>query len=203
MKPFVVCGIPRSGSTLIWQIVQTLFPLQNIQKTHPSWKHWSPDDSAIIITVRDPRDVAASLYRVRLSRGGENVGGEEGLRHVISRTLNYFESVPYLFDQYHILLKYESFVHNYKIIYDALESFAKIKINEETRKKLSKEFSINANKKRAQKLENFNQVDDSGIHGDHIGSVEHGSWKHLPFWMRSILQEELKNLCEEWEYEKK
>lgn len=35
MKSIVMCGIPRSGSTLVWQILQAVFPGQDIPKTHP------------------------------------------------------------------------------------------------------------------------------------------------------------------------
>lgn len=72
----VCCGIPRSGSTLCWQILSALFPDREIFKTHPA--AWEPDGRTVtFITLRHPYDVAASRYQFRITRSHPPVMEED------------------------------------------------------------------------------------------------------------------------------
>lgn len=72
MRPLMICSIPRSGSTLVEQILQEVFPSERVCKTHPATTDWRPNGELVLTTIRDPRDVVASLYRVCKEWGYEN-----------------------------------------------------------------------------------------------------------------------------------
>ena len=205
MHSIVVCGIPRSGSTLVGQIVSSLFPEETVLKTHPTWVDWTPDPSEFIITtVRDPRDVASSLYRVRMSRSGSTAGGKNGMAHVIQRTQTHFMALMTLLMRQDLNiseLKYEDFAHDHDVIFDLISEIFLTRISKETRKRLSEKFSIEANRKRASKLKDFNEVDDRAIHGDHVGPVEPGSYRTtLPEWGVEMIDRECSRLVKVWGY---
>ncbi len=178
MRDIVMCGIPRSGSTLVWQILQEVFPNQRIHKTHPDL--WETDGSIVVISIRDPRDVAASLLRVRLSRAGGGLDGitNDDVATVLRRTQLSFDRLNLILKGPHIpFLRYEEFYNDYSIIYKVIEEAFGIQVAECDQIRINERFSLKENKKRADKLENFSKVDKDEIHGDHIGHVVPGYWR--------------------------
>lgn len=203
MRPIVVCGIPRSGSTLVGQIVQEVFSEQHVLKTHPADTGWMPGDEWIIFTIRDPRDVVASLYRVRLSRGGDNVAGRAGLDAVLGRVQQHFDALSLMrVPVGSVLLRYEAFVHDYGVVFDGVQALTQRRIPAPQRSHISTKFSLGANRHRADKLKDFNEVGDYQIHGDHIGAVEPGMWrKSLPEWGLKRVCDVCQPFVKEWGYE--
>jgi Sulfotransferase domain len=57
----IAAGIPRSGSTMMYQVLAALFPSIRITKTHDFIKE---THAKIVVTYRDFRDVAVSFARV-------------------------------------------------------------------------------------------------------------------------------------------
>ncbi|MHA1345004.1 MAG: hypothetical protein ACTSO3_01255 [Candidatus Heimdallarchaeaceae archaeon] len=197
----VMCGIPRSGSTLIWQILQSIFPRQKIIKTHPY--DWDADGSWVFASIRDPRDIAASLLRVRLSREGKkrNLEGKD-IRQELKRMELNFEKLRKLIIGPHVILRYEEFYQNYDIIYDSICKTFNITIPTKIRLQLNSKFSLKNNKGRADNLKNFYDVDEWHVHGDHIGHIHPGYWKEfIPSWGMHYINKVCLPICKEWNYD--
>ncbi len=202
MRPIVMCGIPRSGSTLVWQVLQEVFPDQKIPQTHPA--AWEPDGvSQLVVTVRNPHDVAASLYRVRISRGGPDVGDANGLETILRRTELYFNAAVRLRGRRDVICpRYEDFVCNYDVIYDSIFTLTGIDVPQHERERINAKFSLASNRRRAAKLKDFNEKGEYEIHGDHIGPVAPGSWKtSLPGWALDRVKEVCRPIALEWGYD--
>lgn len=173
----VVCyGIPRSGSTLIYQLVSSIFP-KGVAKTH----RYSPHRVKTTVSFRDFRDVVVSLWRrsnpTKLDQGMtkdevEKFGGT--CRERIEELDRYFERggiCP---------LRYEEFASNPILIFAALEKSFGITVAPEKAAQLISEFSIEKNAAIAQKLGSFKQIDPaSQIHGNHIFRGEIGGWRQF------------------------
>ena len=54
-------GLWRSGITLVWNILCRLFPEKNIAKVH---KITNIANNKVVSTIRDPRDILASMIRI-------------------------------------------------------------------------------------------------------------------------------------------
>jgi hypothetical protein len=200
----VMCGIPRSGSTLVWQIVSEVTGL-TIEQTHPLYVRengWNLRGTKLIITYRDPRDLATSLYRVRLSRGGPGVGGEDGLKCVIHRAKLYFDAARTFRGEGHLFLRYEDFVDDRSVVFAGIKELTGIDVAPDERARIVEKFSLEANRARAARLPDFNVIDKNGIHGDHIGPVVHGSWRSwLPPWGVRMVEDGCAQTAREWAYE--
>lgn len=199
MRRIVMCGIPRSGSTLVWQILSEVFP-QPILQTHPA--AWQPDGSSLaVVTIRHPKDVAASLYRVRLSRGGGNVGGLEGLENVLLQLSLHFDAVPAIMEGPHLLLRYEQLFQSMKVLWNAIEQTFGRSVLSDEQERIEGMFSLDANRKRAAQLKDFNEVGEYHIHGDHMGPALPGSWRQtLPEWAWDRVREVCDPIAVEWDY---
>jgi hypothetical protein len=205
MQTIVTCGIPRSGSTLVWQIMREALPRTRVLHVHPgSWQFKSK--LRMIGSMRNPYDVVASLYRVRLSRGGENIEGPEGLIAECGWARKNYHDAGQIFRSKGLrtsrpLLRYEDFLHDYDVIYRAISSVAGVNVPPHRRHKINAKFSLDANRKRAARLANFNERDAHDIHGDHIGTVEPGLWKQtIPEWGHEIMHEWCAPIAKEWGY---
>lgn len=199
MSSVVVCGIPRSGSTLVWQIVQAVLPQEDILKTHPDI--WEPDGSRAIVSIRDPHDVVASLYRVRLSRSQKREGDQEDVSSAIRRMLISYDALNKVMKGPYDILRYEEFYHNYSVIFRYIECKLNVQVTSFVQKWISETYSVEANRARASRLMDFNEVDREQIHGDHIGNVHPGSWSDvLPEWAWDQVVKESRPVTREWGY---
>ena len=199
-QQIVMCGIPRSGSTLVWQILQAVFADEFILKTHPDI--WEPDGSTVIVSIRNPFDVVASLLRVRLSREGRNEFIQDDIENVLGRTILCFERLDGLLYGSHALLRYEHFYNDYSLIYDVIRSIFGFSVSFLDRKRINEQFSLKNNQERAAALKDFNEVDLCQIHGDHIGCIHPGYWeRYLPDWSFGQVVDICEPICEEWGYE--
>lgn len=166
-----------------------------LQRTHPACNNHVEVDHSVIV-IRHPYDVAASRYRVRLSRSPE-ASGIIGLEAEIGEMYKHFLAIG---DRY-IDLRYEEFYVEYTPIFIWLEKIVGM-IPSHIVHKVSHEYSLEANRQRAAQLADFNQCDQSGIHGDHIGGVVPGSWKHiLPVEYHDFVVNACKALVEMFDYE--
>lgn len=197
----VTCGIPRSGSTLVWQILQSVYPDFKILKTHPDT--WKPDGSVVVSSIRYPHDVSASLLRVRLSRFKKPIEiNDDDVVTVLRRTkLNFDNLKDILIGPSTPVLKYEDFYNDYNIIFEMIQKYFNINIPEKIQNQISKKFNIRENKKRADTLPSFNEVDKYKIHGDHIGHVVPGYWKYyFPEKYIEQVKEECNIIAKDWGY---
>lgn len=195
----VGCGIPRSGSTLVWQILQAVFPTQIVLKTHPDI--WQPDGSMAFVSIRYPRDVVASLYRVHLSRAGRQQGTSDDLEACICRMEVSFAALPKVLGGPFEMLRFEAFYQSHHIVYDAIEDALAVLIPDAVRTRISKLFSLEQNRARSAVLKDFNAVDKDHVHGDHYGPAAPGYWdKTLPGWALPEVVRRCKPVEVEWDY---
>lgn len=183
----------------MWQVLSEVLS-QSIPQTHPA--AWQPDGNTLaVVTIRDPRDIVASLYRVRISRGGPEVGGPNGLENVLIQLSLHFGKVRRILEGPHLLLRYEQFFRDWNILWDALFRTFYVHVSLPERERIEQKFSLQANRERASQLNNFNEVGEYHIHGDHVGPVTPGSWvSALPRWAVGRVREFCRPLCEEWNY---
>lgn len=77
-----------------------------------------------------------------------------------------------------LILDYRKFFNNLDYLMNELERFLEINITIVQRSEIHQKFSLDANRKIAKRMNNWNQMDtESGIHGRHIGTGEPESWK--------------------------
>jgi len=199
MPRIVTCGIPRSGSTVVWQILRDLVPDQAVPKLHGTYT--AQNGELVVLTVRSPHDIAASLYRVRLSRGGVGVDGPAGLEIVLNDTRAHFRSLGEMVGQPHVLLRYEEFYCDFDVIFDAIAGALGIEIGPEVRADIGGRYTLERNRERAAKFADFNEFDADGIHGDHIGPVLPGSWMDtVPAWGWDQVEMVCDPIAKEWDY---
>lgn len=202
MQIVAVNGIPRSGSTLVCQLLKgSVHPEEyEVIHTHPTVGYREPVYHTFI-TIRHPYDVAASRYRVRLSRNPES-GGLDGLRSEMADMAQHYAGLEQLKQLPHTVLRYEHFYNDYNQVFSAFEIALDIRIDSDDRYRLCHEYSLSANKMRASKLPDFNTYDNDLIHGDHIGSVVPGSWKDtLPEMYHQVMLDYCQPIAEELGYE--
>ena len=190
----IVCyGIPRSGSTLIYQLVSGIYP-NGVAKTH----RYSSHRVKTTVSFRDFRDVVVSLWRrsnpTKLDRGMTDDDVEkftDTCRQRIEELDRYFERGDIC------ALRYEEFAPNPALVFSALEKSFRIVVAPEKAAKLIAETSIEKNAAIAEKLGNFKTIDPaSQIHGNHIFRGEIGGWRqfvsgHAAQHLEELLREPL------------
>src|SRR5947209_11148019 len=173
----VVCyGIPRSGSTLIYQLVSGIYA-HGVAKTH----RYCPHPVKTTVSFRDFRDVVVSLWRrsnpTKVDRGmtGEDVQKFAGTcRERIEELDRYVERGGIC------ALRYEEFAPNPALVFSALEKSFGVVVAPEKAAELIARYSIEKNAAIAQKLGSFKTVDPgSQIHGNHIFRGEIGGWRQF------------------------
>lgn len=198
MLRLAVNGVPRSGTTLVGQVLRGTLDLMGVdytlQRTHPACDNHEEVDHSVV-TVRHPYDIAASRYRVRLSRD-PSTGGLVGLEAEIAEMHKHFHAIKTPVDLY-----YEEFYSEYTPIFVWLEHKVGM-IPSNVVAKVSKQCSLEANRKRAAMLADFNHHDDTGIHGDHIGAVKPGSWRDvIPVEWHDYVVSSCQQLAKDFGYE--
>ena len=191
----------RTGSTLVWQILEQLG--FDVIKTHTH----SLENVPVVTTYRDPRDVFCSFYRISHNIPNESEMRADlrfpGFRRGISRKLGAIRYVRSNFSELAIQLKsgiatcylrYESFIENHDYIFEELENFFGCKISGEIREKIHEGTNIKANKARSEKFNTFSDYDpNTHIHGRHVGSGKAGQWQQVcPSWLRLYLNHALR-----------
>jgi predicted O-linked N-acetylglucosamine transferase (SPINDLY family) len=185
-KQIIQWSPPRTGSTLVWQILDALFEdpeyqenkwlKPNIVKKTHALQHESLNDPTcvFITTIRNPIDSMVSYMIVKK----EPFTKESILKHIDMYKSN-FNLIPLVQKtQHHTILRYEEFYDNYSIIFDAVEQLFSIKIDQSIRDTISTRFSRKRNKEIADGLSGFEVWEkDSFIHGDHINSDSLSYWK--------------------------
>tara|TARA_B100000767_G_scaffold274778_1_gene308915 strand:- start:3655 stop:4296 length:642 start_codon:yes stop_codon:yes gene_type:complete len=154
----------RSGSTLVFNILQDLFPTRYINKQH----NYDLKDKNFptVITYRHPYDCIASLIlKDQVSPTDQIIEDKIMLfrKDGWNDFLNQFESPKILF------LRYENFYNDIDFILNSIEGYFKIHIGENKRVKLRNKYKISSVKKEIEKFKSFSEFDSrSHFHGNHI-----------------------------------
>ncbi len=198
-------GVPRSGSTLIAQILQDIFPTYKIWKVHGAVVG---DDLPLVITYRDFRDCIASTWRTRVDIPLEDLDSRKmtlpEIRKefkIISDRIKDLNFMVKKYSAHALILKYESFYNDFDLIFDSLEGFFNITIPPHRRESIERRFNMEANQKRANKIDSFHKWDSAGIHGLHIHKGKPGVWRDLvPEKHHISLTKWLKPSLDKWGY---
>ena len=154
----------RSGSTLVFNILQDLFPTKYVKKQH----NYDLEDKKFptIITYRHPYDCIASLIlKDQVSPTNQIIEDKIMLfrKDGWNDFLNQFESSKILF------LRYENFYNDIDLILNSIEGYFKIHISENKKVKLRNKYKISSVKKEIEKFKSFSEFDPkSHFHGNHI-----------------------------------
>ena len=196
----VSCGVPRTGSTLTWQIASQVLG-EPVQKIHPA--EYEPDGSWVLATVRHPLDTAASRYRFRLCRSpgdtSEAVAGWPGLHTELMEMRKHFHALAAFQDyQRLVVLRYEDFFGNYECIYNALEGMTGRPVYGRQREAITRDCGLAANRERSQKPADFQRYQ---IHPGHVGAAVPGTWRDvIPEQFHTQTLEFCEDICEAWGY---
>ncbi len=133
----------------------------------------------IIIPIRDFRSALASMMRKE-----QIPPNEQGIRHMYNslfihmyrQTMRY--KTEYKYQEDILWLDYSKYFCNFDYLLCKLEQFLEINIDKTKKAKIAQQFDINNNKKIANTMNSWNQIDTiSGVHGRHIGIGHPESWK--------------------------
>ena len=195
VRDYLHCGLPRSGSTVVWQIMNELFP-NKIVRSH-GFADSCPllyEYKKIICCVRHPFDVYESMKRTGISSYNVEEKFDEAMIDLLSfTTLDFMnQNLKFLTPQLNLqFVRYEDFYEKdeerVKWISLAVDKF----LSQKDIKYIANKFSIDRNTERADKLNGFSEIDvQSQIHGDHIGNN-----RGKPY--SSTISEEKKQIIEE------
>jgi hypothetical protein len=188
----VVCyGIPRSGSTLIYQLISGVYS-EGVAKTH----RYCPHRVKTTVSFRDFRDVVVSLWRRSNPTKLDHGMTVEDVEKFTATCRQRIEELDRYFERGGICpLRYEDFAPDPALVFSALERSFGVVVAPETAAELIAQYSIEKNAAIAQKLGNFKSIDPaSQIHGNHIFRGEIGGWRQF---VTGSAAERLEELLEE------
>ena len=172
---------PRTGSTLVWQVLNRL-PNVEARKEH-EWKEEFAE-YPVIATMRDPRDMCASMWRFERNLGLEQIiAGRTMNREEILLSFGYAQTVARQYGHHwtdpHILwLRYELFWNEPAYLFTAIGDHLNVHLTPVERARISALTSIAANKARSSEFAGHEDYDlRTHIHGCHIMTGEPGSWR--------------------------
>lgn len=156
----------RSGSTLLFNLLSELYPKASIEKQHTYG--WYFNHLKVISSVRHPFDCVGSIVQAHKE--------EPTMKAVEWTTERFLNNGGYditkVKDRENVrVLRYESFVNDYDVIFDTLEEFMGLHVDPVTRETIKAKFSRDGVRKIMAEKKNFFEWDDKTlIHGDHISA---------------------------------
>lgn len=174
MKPFALVQFspPRSGSTLVYNIMREIYPTKKIFKVHTL--RAMCNELSVVVTYRHPLDcIASSIIRYKREPNQEElerqikIFDEQGFKNLI----NIKDKSNFL------MLKYEKYVDDYNYIYDRLEIFFNITIDKKKRESITSKYNIKSVEKMiSESGDSFSDCDKkTKLHGNHISKYKGAS----------------------------
>lgn len=157
-------SLPRSGSTLIYNILRELFSGHEIEKCHTLDNRNTM--SPIVATYRNPVDIVASLLLCQ-----EHSFTDHEIREQVIKLnqqgiwdLLSIRHLPNL-----LLLRYEDFVDDYSMLFDNIKRHFDLSIPERMRQEISKKYDRESVQKLTAEYKEFSAYDSKTLfHGRHI-----------------------------------
>lgn len=172
----------RSGSTLIFNILQEIFPNRYIKKEHgvrEKYKRYR-----MVVSYRNPLDCIVSSLTLRQVRPTLEIL-EERVRHFNQQggeallKVRNWDNV--------LLLKYENFVNDFEYIYENFEDYFNIVITQDMRSELTDKYKIDSVKKILPSGDDFhaNYDEETKWHAKHISH-----YKGQPEYYKSFFSDD-------------
>lgn len=190
---------PRSGSTLIYNVLRDIFPESIIRKQH----NLNMDDLSfpVVATCRHPLDsIASSIQRYELTPTNDVIEQqiiefkENGLLDLIS--ISHLPNV--------LLLRYEDFVDDFEKIFIEVEKFFDVRIPLEKKHKISTEYQIECVENAVEKMGSFEEYDKVTFwHGKHISSYKGRPYYYMEYFQKdqiTYLKNVYKEFLQEFKY---
>lgn len=170
-QPVIQFGIPRSGSTLVYNLLQEVLPAPHfILKTHALRP--KDLDQKIVATYRHPMDVMASVFESH----SLEINEAELRKQLFLLSKHGLWDIFELRDRPNaLLLRYETFVGDFPYLFDRIAGFFQIDIDRETRDRLSEKYDIKRVKQSIDPNKDFSHKDKRGFHGKHVSRFDGGS----------------------------
>ena len=157
-------GPPRSGTTLIYNILKDIFTDQFVETRH--YYRESDRKFPTIVTYRNPLDsISSSILRYGLEPTNEVIEKQilEFERNGIWKVLEIRNNKNVL------MLKYENFFDNYDVIFNSFERFFNTIISDKLRKVIKERYNIESVEKIIQNMKSYKEIDKKTLyHGKHI-----------------------------------
>ena len=203
----VTFGVLRSGSTLVYNLARSLMLDYPVVKTHAFCHQFM--DRRFIITVRDFRDAVVSLWRAHTNPESWQLMDVPDFERQCQETMHIVSSRDELryyttaWGMRRVMLRYEDFLEDWSVLFDAFEKLFEIQIPQARRNELKESFNLEKMRSISTDLGHFSRTDmTTGIHGNHIGWVQPGQYRH---YMTERLQELLNQIFGDdlkmWGYE--
>lgn len=165
--PVVQFSPPRTGSTLVWNVLREIFPGRKIKKKHTLRKRQlGPFPMPVVCTVRHPMDALASCIQCReLEHNDQTITDlmDEFDRLAIRRVLEIKD------DPHVLILRYEEFAGNYDFLFNELETFFQLRIESGLRQMIRQKYDVKKIKEKTRALGGFeNWTKQDHLHGRHV-----------------------------------
>ena len=179
-KMVYVAGIESSGSTYVYQVVNAL-GIEAL-KGHERITRKGPK----LVTYRDPRDIICSYAKRQLMKFSEEQSEGDLILKAYKVLFEEYKRQDtlyhYLKDDEALMIRYEDyFKGNEKALIQLIVSHFSLEVTDLEVEDLLERFSLEQNKKRAEKFSNFGEYDaKTQIHGNHISNNgELGVWRRV------------------------
>lgn len=164
---------PRTGSTLIFNVLNYLFEDKNydwesagemrVRKKHSfhRWSRLNKKHLYLIQTIRDPLNIIVSQYLKDKTVKLRTYDPMSMIHRIKKLNRHTFK---------HLVLRYEDFDHdNFTYIFTKLEEFFHVTIPAKEKNKIQEMFCLKAMKKISDKQGDFSSIDPyTQVHGNHI-----------------------------------
>lgn len=191
-KDILVFSVPRTGSTLIYNILKEVFGTGNIRAVH---SFELPHDY-IVIPFRDFRDSLVSWRTRDMKRKSrdpkEKMNFLELLNYII--WIKRYIRIQRRYEKLNkkiVWLKYERFYNDYDYACDVVEDYFKIEINKKMRNQIKKKYSMSELKKVGLKVEgNKAHDEDTKVSKYHVHTGTPNYWKEIipkKYWFFTYL----------------
>lgn len=174
-------SLPRSGSTLVYNILRELYPRHRIEKCHTLDRRNL--ESTIVATYRNPADIVASLLLVSNSSVTDANIREQS---ILLNRQGIWDLLTIRNRSNMLLLRYEDFFDDFDVLFNNIENHFQIRISSEKRKELSTKYNRESVQAMTERYGDFSQYDsETQFHGRHISP-----FNGVPDFARQFLSNE-------------
>jgi hypothetical protein len=187
-------GIPRSGSTFVWQCLCDLLPDGGVIKTHD----WLDVDVPVVVTLRDFRDVIVSRWRLL---GGCGVM----TREEIYRECGMVRQPEWVSEQYidgkrnPLVIPYCQLASDPMGTVAELAAFVGVGVSSQRCRQIAESHSLDTNRRLSPSTGDYDRK--TLLHPGHVHEGEVGGWKKfvgVEDWQ--LVNDLLGDLLEKWGY---